>query len=704
MKTRLLFADRWLRPVNSTSLFFVVVLLWATLAGKSVYADSPDGGDIPVFSDGKIVLPELAFGGNLFSVELTLISTSGTEVLQVTNSRLLGAAGAQDSIYDHAARFENNTLSVPVFELDGRHYAVEMEPVVSFSEAASRFQVRNLWPVTPGRLSVPIAGLDYVSGTKKDVTDSQGRFYAVEGSPVTFSIGALGLGNQVSVTSATTSPRTVAYSSLFSQGEKDLAYKRSLQVLGLLDADNNSVNGIQITPAIKVSAASALAGTSLGSANFPGQYSTLTSAAKSVNASAVSYSEDAAEINFQKLEIQSYMISRLQEKSIPGVSLSIELPNGEIWHTAAGVADTRTGEAMTPLHKFRIGSATKSFTGMLIMQLVDEGKLRLDQKLEEFYPGRFPDGDLITIKMLLNHTAGIFSFTNEFPDFEDAFGVTMNIAPSMTDLWFVRYIGMPGFVYRPGELVTIGAEVNSSFAMNNATEARPYLVNKPGEKWNYSNTHYVLLQEIAETVTQNSWENEIRTRFVQPLGLTNTVVPSPGQLKLQGTFARGYVNWADNQGPFVADLFGFPHTDVERSDTDPSYTMGSGAMISTSADLVKWANAVMEGKLLSPATQALMRDPFQVGNAFGEGINMLQGVVQDLGLQVYGHRGQIVGYDASWQYHYRNANDVIGTGTAMAVLLNRTLLTEFDAAGNFHISDVNQVMLEGILDILYGTN
>ena len=204
-------------------------------------------------------------------------------------------------------------------------------------------------------------------------------------------------------------------------------------------------------------------------------------------------------------------------------------------------------------------------------------------------------------------------------------------------------------------------------------------------------------------VTQNSWEHEIRTRFVEPLGLTNTVVPSPGQLKLEGTYARGYVNWADNQGPFVADLFGFPHTDVERTDTDPAYTMGSGAMISTAADLVKWANAVMEGALMSPATQALMREPFEVQGAFGESINMLQGVVQDLGLQVFGHRGQIVGYDASWQYHYRNPNDVIGTGRAMAVLLNRTLLTESNPDGSIHISDVNEVMLEGILDILYGT-
>lgn len=705
MKTRLLTADRWLRlrprvrPIDSRSLLFMLVVSWTVLVGNSVNADTVDGREIPEFSDGKIVLPELAFGGSLYTVELTLVSTSGPEVLQVSDSRLIGSAGISDSHYDHAARFANNTLTVPVFKLDGRYYAVDMEPVVTLTESAPMFRLKNLWPVTPAKLSVPIAGLDYTSGSLTSATDSAGRFYAVEGSPVTFSIGAMQLGNPVSATSSAT-----LYSSLFTQGENDQAYSRSLQVLGLLDADSNSVNGIQIPSAIKQSVASALSGATLTSAVFGDQYTTLATAVKAVNAGAQSYTIASAEINFQKLEIQTYMMARLEEKSIPGVTLSIELPNGEIWHTAAGVANTQTGEAMTPLHKFRIGSATKSFTGMLIMQLVDEGKLRLDQKLDEFYPGRFPFGDLITIKMLLNHTAGIFSFTNEFPDFESAFGVTMSVPPSMTDLWFVRYIGMPGYVYGPGELVSIGASVNSSFASNNASETRPYLVNEPGKAWNYSNTHYVLLQEIAEMLTQNSWEDEIRNRFVQPLGLTNTVVPSPGQLKLQGTFARGYVNWADNQGPYVADLFGFPHTDVERTDTDPSYTMGSGAMISTAEDLVKWANAVMEGKLLSPATQALMRDPFEVRGAFGEDINMLQGVVQDLGLQVFGHRGQIVGYDASWQYHYRNANDVIGTGTAMAVLLNRTLLTEFDAEGNFHISDVNEVMLEGILDILYGAD
>lgn len=695
MKARSLRSARWLRQSRLDTLCAAVLL--ALGAAAPAQADTVDGRNIPEWSNSKILLPALALGENLYSAELRLASNSGEVVLEVFNPYLVQAGGVAGKPHDHAAHYEGNKLTIPVFKSNGLYYAAELEPLVANSPGSKYFRLKNLWQVEPARLSVPIEGLDYVSGSKQDVTDSQGRFYAVVGSPVDFNIGALDLGNTASAISA----GTVPYDALFPLGDDSPGYVRSLQVLGLLDSDNNSVNGIQISPATKLAAANALAATSLTSLNFNNQYATLAVAAKGVNAGAVAYEPEAAKINFQKLEIQSYMLSQLAEKSIPGVSLAIELPNGEMWHTAAGVANVATGEAMTPAHRFRIGSATKSFTAMLIMQLVDEGKLTLDDKLEEYFPGKFPDGDLITIKMLLNHTAGIFSFTDAFPGFEEVFGVTLDVPLNMTDLWFVRYIGMPGYIYGPGELIDIGAAVNSAFAKNNATEQRPYLINAPGEAWNYSNTHYVLLQEIAEMLTGKLWEDEIRERFVEPLGLSNTVVPTLGDLFMTGTYAHGYINWADNQGDYVADLFGFPHTDVERSHTDPSYTMGSGAMISTAGDLAKWANAVMEGQLLSPATQALMREPFQVGDAFGEGINMLQGVVQELGLQVFGHRGQIAGYDASWQYHYRDPNDVIGTGTAMAVLLNRTLLTEFNPDGSPYISNVNEVMLAGILDILY---
>ena len=99
---------------------------------------------------------------------------------------------------------------------------------------------------------------------------------------------------------------------------------------------------------------------------------------------------------------------------------------------------------------------------------------------------------------------------------------------------------------------------------------------------------------------------------------------------------------------------------------------------------------------------ALYFDPFFIDNGSEAGLEMLQGLVHDVGLQVYGHRGQIAGYDASWQYRYEDKNDIVGTGTAVAVLLNRTLMTEYAADGTPTILDVNEVMLEGIFQILFG--
>ena len=178
--------------------------------------------------------------------------------------------------------------------------------------------------------------------------------------------------------------------------------------------------------------------------------------------------------------------------------------------------------------------------------------------------------------------------------------------------------------------------------------------------------------------------------------------PSPGDFEIPALHARGYINWANFESPGVAAIFGYPNADIERTNTDPAFTMGSGAIISTTGDLVRWATAVVEGELLSDATMALLFDPFLVASAFEAKIEMLQGIVHELGLQAYGHRGQIAGYDASWQYRYEDEDNIVGTGTPTAIVLNRTLMTEYAADGTPTILDVNSVMLEGIYEILFG--
>ncbi|NQZ10840.1 MAG: beta-lactamase family protein [Algicola sp.] len=561
----------------------------------------------------------------------------------------------------------------------------------------------NAGPITPipqppqvfqGTLAAPIEGLSYTSGGQQGLTDATGAFSYEEGANITFNLGSLPIGNAVAGSAS------VALETLFTDGDADAAYNKVLQVLTVLDSDLNPVNGITIHQDALSAAVETLAALDLSSATFAADYSAFVNDVASQNIGAVELSALDALTWYQKLEIQTYMISQVSAKTLPGVTLSIELPNGELWHTAAGVANTASQTVMTPDHKFRIGSSTKSFVGLATMQLIDEGLLSLDQTVEEFLPGKFPYGPEMTIKMLLNHTAGMFSFTNEYPGFQAAFGVTIDIPT--TDLWFYRYMENPAFIWGTNDLVDIGSAVNTAFHNNNATAANPYLMNGPGLVWNYANTHYVSLEKIIEQVTGNSWQHEVTTRFIEPLGMTNTHTPVSGEFYMVGPYADGYINWVDNQGAAVAGMFGYPNSDFVRTNTDPSYTKGSGAMTSTAPDLATWSRAVMEGELLSPATQALFRKPFCVANAFGEDVAMLQGVVHDLPNKIYGHRGQIAGYDASWQYRFTDGTNPANMGAPMVVLINRTLLNEV-VNGATYVPNANDVILLGVLQILYGT-
>ena len=642
---------------------------------------------IAVVNDVGISIPAVTYRDTVYSLDLELLPVGPPYQLEeIKKVPLQGDAPAG------ASTFIDNWLQIPILEFNGEYYQASFRLIRQFPPL---YESRYIDKIVKGSFNTPIAGLTYRSGRTLGLTTEAGEFYYQPGEPIIFSIGGYAVG------SAVVGEEGIEFSSLFGDGESDPNYLQALRMLVVLDEDLDTTNGIEIDQDAVAAAKTALASLASG-ADFEGDYAKLIAAVAAINSDAKALSAIDAEVAYQKLEITTYMLSQLQAKMIPGVALSIEMKDGTTWQTAAGIASTATQAPMTPEHRFRVGSATKSFTGMLIMQLVDEGLLSLDQTIDEFVPGKFPNEDQITIKMLLNHTAGLFSFTNEYPGFQYDFGITFDPEPAFTDAWFYRYMGDPSFIYEDGQLIEIGARTNTAYAENDATAEAPYLMNGPGLAWNYSNTHYVLLQEIAEQVTLNSWEEEIRTRFVEPLGLSSTIVPSEGDFEIDGLHANGYINWANFESVGVAALFGYPNADIDRTNTDPAYTMGSGAMVSTTIDLVKWANAVVEGNLLSPETMKLYFEPFFIDNGTEAGLEMLQGLVHDVGLQVYGHRGQIAGFDASWQYRYEDKNDIVGTGTAVGVLLNRTLLTEYAADGTPTILDVNEVMLEGIFDILFG--
>lgn len=186
---------------------------------------------------------------------------------------------------------------------------------------------------------------------------------------------------------------------------------------------------------------------------------------------------------------------------IPGISAAIQTPDGT-WTGVAGSADLSTGRAVTPGTPFLVASVTKTFVAAVVLQLVEEGRISLEDRLSRWVSG-VPNGSRITVRQMLQHTSGIRDITQH-----------------------ARYRelveGRPDHVWTFSEIV--GLIGPSLFA--------------PGTGWKYSNSNYVLLGRIVERVTGMGIAQAIRTRLLDPLDLRQTWFQ--GEESGGGQVAMGY--------------------------------------------------------------------------------------------------------------------------------------------------------------------
>jgi D-alanyl-D-alanine carboxypeptidase len=241
---------------------------------------------------------------------------------------------------------------------------------------------------------------------------------------------------------------------------------------------------------------------------------------------------------------------------------------GARWFGSAGVSDLDSGRPRRPYERFRIGSTTKAFTATVVLQLAGAHRLRLDDPVERWLPGLVQgngyDGRSITIRQLLNHTSGIFAYTNDPAFFANGVGAA----------WFEHRYDR----YTPEQLVRV------------ALSHPPY--GRPGERFTYSNTNYILAAMIVERVTGHTFGAELHRRIVRPLGLTGTYLPS---------------DEADIRGPhpvhhstlFSADPAATIH---DATAMNQSFAWSAGGMVSTTADLNRFFAALLGGRVL-PAPQ-----------------------------------------------------------------------------------------------------
>jgi D-alanyl-D-alanine carboxypeptidase len=210
--------------------------------------------------------------------------------------------------------------------------------------------------------------------------------------------------------------------------------------------------------------------------------------------------------------MQQAIDAEMQQSGYPGLVAGLWVPGRGSFVSATGVAVRQTDRRLRTRDTFRIGSITKTFTATVILQLVEEGKLRLGDRLDRYVKG-IPAGKLVTIRQLLNHTSGI---------------------PDTSNSVAKRVFRDPEHHWRPIEVI------------RNAVKQKRYCA--PGACWHYSNTNYQLLGLIAREITGRSMQQLYERRVLQRVGLPRTDFhPEPG---VPAPAAHGYDRETVG-GPFV---------------------------------------------------------------------------------------------------------------------------------------------------------
>ncbi|GGQ26885.1 serine hydrolase domain-containing protein [Streptosporangium pseudovulgare] len=308
-------------------------------------------------------------------------------------------------------------------------------------------------------------------------------------------------------------------------------------------------------------------------------------------------------------------IEEIVESGFIGVSLRVHDERGE-WAGSAGARELG-GTAKPPINgHVRIGSNTKTFTATLVLQLVAEGRLGLDAPAADHLPELGLDRR-ITVRMLLQHTSGVFNFTGEV--YDD--GTVVPGIPIPYGTTGKEWVDNRFRSYRPQELVELALSRPARF--------------EPGTGWSYSNTNYVLARLLIEKVTGRTQAEEMQRLILGPLGLSGTVAPDTSP-EIPAPHTHAYYRYEDTGERKTIDV----------TRQNPSWISTGGDMISTTRDLATFISALLGGRLLPAPLLAEMCTPHPTGIPnmdYGLGVFV---VTTDCGGTVISHNGAAVGHAA----------------------------------------------------------
>ncbi|HEX6355848.1 serine hydrolase domain-containing protein [Actinophytocola sp.] len=296
----------------------------------------------------------------------------------------------------------------------------------------------------------------------------------------------------------------------------------------------------------------------------------------------------------------------LTEAGVGGVQLRIHDDQGD-WTGSAGFRELSGGKVPTD-GRFRAGSITKTFVSTVVLQLVDEGEVALDDPIAEYLP-EYGFDQRITVRMLLQHTSGLFNYTGEV-NADGSYEPGIPLAgQDYVDNQFRRYT--------PEELIAVSLAKPARF--------------EPGTNWSYSNTGYIVLGQLVERVTGTPYATQVKRRILGPLGLRETVLPGD-RTGIPGPHAHGYFAYRDGGDLEVADV----------TRINPSWASSAGEIISTTRDLDRFITALLGGRLLPADLLSEMTTPSEY-NPYGLGLGLLD-AGPTCGGVYFGHTGGLPGY------------------------------------------------------------
>ncbi|MEH2265457.1 serine hydrolase domain-containing protein [Nostoc sp.] len=318
-------------------------------------------------------------------------------------------------------------------------------------------------------------------------------------------------------------------------------------------------------------------------------------------------------------QLQTLLNEIVVEEKIPGAVMYISTPKGS-WIGASGVINLSTKTRMKPTDGFSIASMSKTFMAVVVLKLVEQGKIQLDRAIATYLPRditpHIVNSDKITVRQLLNHTSGVAEYldTKEF--------IQATAKRSSSQPWTAR-------------------------------EAIPYMYQEqpqanPGEKFIYTDCNYILLELIVENITRGTLAQAIRSQILKPLGLKHTFTelrePTIGEV------ATGY---GDRNKDGKLDSY---------ADVNDGNGLGDGGLVSTAEDLAKFAKALFVKKSLLSSKMMKEMLKFKDNGAsysYGLGVERFSSPLE----KAIGHSGIAYGF-ATLLAYLPNQN------TTIIVLLN----------------------------------